>query len=126
MTKDMTGARAQIRNVIDTYGSNIQITPITVSYDSYGDKTETDGTPVDVKAIPFEYFRARYNFQPVGDIQEGDFIMIIRDDETIAMQSSTTIYKVVLDDTAYLVESIEDFDLADITLAKQVILRKRL
>jgi len=122
----MTGARSQIRQVITDLGTEVFFIPITVSINSYGDKTETEGVGVSVQAIPAEYFKGRYNYQPVGNINEGDVILIIRDDETLDIRDGSTIYTIELDDSIYQVDSIEDFDIANITLAKQVILKKRL
>jgi len=123
---DMTKTRNSIRKVIDNYGSSITITPITISKDKWGDKTESDDTPVSTVGIGYDYFSSRFNFQPIGNMSEGDFIIIIRDDETITTQSGTTIYKMTYNSEEYNVLSVEEYEVADVVLAKQVILKKRI
>ena len=122
---DMTKTRNSIRKVIDNYGSTITITPITISTDKWGDKTESDGTPVETVEISYDYFTARYNFQPIGNMSEGDFIIIVKDDESITTQSGSTIYKMTYNSVNYDVISVEEYEVANVVLAKQVILKKR-
>jgi|TARA_Y100000034_G_C6849013_1_gene384959 hypothetical protein len=122
---DMTKTRNSIRKVIDNYGSTITITPITISTDKWGDKTESDGTPVETVGISYDYFTARYNFQPIGNMSEGDFIIIVKDDESITTQSGSTIYKMTYNSVNYDVISVEEYEVANVVLAKQVILKKR-
>jgi len=95
MAKDVTSFRSLISDIIDDLGSTITITPISITIDNkYGDKTESDGTPVSTKAVPYDYIASRYNFLTVGDLQEGESAFIIKYDESIAVLSSDTRYKV--------------------------------
>ena len=125
----MVGARNSIRNLIDTYGSTVTITLIIITKDKWGDKTETPGAPTTMLAIPYDILPDKFNFQPVGDISEGDVVMIIRDDETTVFLESAGATgirtKLTYESIDYDIISFEDYDLSGITLAKQIILRKR-
>jgi hypothetical protein len=123
---DMTKTRNSIRKVIESYGSTITITPYTVTNDKWGDKTESDGTPVDTIGISYNNFTSRFSFQPVGNLSEGDFIIIIKDDETIATQEGSNFYKMAYNSITYDVLSVEEYEVANVVLAKQVILKKRI
>ena len=125
MTIDMTNARRTIRKLVDDYGTAITITPMTLAKDKWGDKTETTGTPVVTVGVSFNIMADKFNYQPMGDISDADLIVIIKDDETIAAESGSTRYKVTYESVLYDVVSLEDFDLAGLTLAKQIILKKR-
>ena len=122
----MTKTRNSIRKVIESYGSTITITPYTVTNDKWGDKTESDGTPVDTIGISYNNFTSRFSFQPVGNLSEGDFIIIIKDDETIATQEGSNFYKMAYNSITYDVLSVEEYEVANVVLAKQVILKKRI
>ena len=126
MTINMTKTRGTIRKVIEDYGSTITITPMTIALDKWGDKTETTGTPVSTVGVSYDYFTARFNFQPAGNLTEGDVIIIIKDDETITTQSGSTTYKVTYNSVVYNIISVEDYKVADTILAKQIILKKRI
>lgn len=123
---NMTKTRSTIRKVIDDYGSTITITPITIVIDKWGDKTESNGTPVSTVGVSYDYFTARFNFQPIGNLTEGDVIVIIKDDETITTQTGLTIYKVTYNSIDYNVISVEDYKVANLVLAKEIILKKRI
>jgi hypothetical protein len=125
MTIDMTKSRSSIRNLIDSYGSTTTITPMTITKDKWGDKTESDGSDVDTVSIPFDIFSEKFNFKQVGDINEGDLTLIIKDTETIAAESEEIRYKITFDSIEYDVTSVEDYDISGITLAKQIIVKKR-
>ena len=121
----MTKSRSSIRNLIDSYGSTTTITPMTITKDKWGDKTESDGSDVDTVSIPFDIFSEKFNFKQVGDINEGDLTLIIKDTETIAAESEEIRYKITFDSIEYDVTSVEDYDISGITLAKQIIVKKR-
>jgi len=123
---DMTKTRNSIRKVIESYGSTITITPYTVTNDKWGDKTESAGTPVETVGISYNNFTSKFNFQPVGNLSEGDFIIIIKDDETIATQEGINFYKMTYNSIIYNVISVEEYEVANVVLAKQVILKKRI
>jgi len=126
MVVDMTKTRNSIRKVIDNYGSTVVITPMTISNDKWGDKTESDGAQVSTVGISYDSFVARYNFQPAGNLTEGDVIIILKDDETITTQTGSTIYKVTYNSKDYEVVSVEEYVVGDVDLAKQVILKERI
>ena len=122
----ITNAQSSVDNVIDTYGSTVVITPMTNTEDKWGDKTESDGTPVSTLGIPYNIMSERFNFIPAGDLVEGDIILILKNDETIYAQNGEVRYKITFDSIDYDVISVEDYDVADTTLAKQVVCRKRI
>jgi len=122
----MTKTRSSIRKIIEKYGSTITITPITITTDKWGDKTETDGTTVSTVGIPYDIMSERFNFQMPGDLVEGDMIMILKDDETVDSPTDNIRYKITFDSQDYDVISVEDYDVSDITLAKQVTCKKRI
>jgi len=125
MTIDMTKTRTSISGVIDDYGSAVTITPLTLAKDKWGDKTETAGTPVVTVGIPYDYFVNRFNYKSVGDIVDGDFIVIIKYDETIAAQAGEVRYKMTYSAVEYDVTSVEDYVISGLVLAKQIICKKR-
>ena len=112
--------------MIDDLGSTITITPLTITRDKWGDKTESSGSAVATVGLPYDIFSEKYNFQMVGDLDEGDTIVIIKYDETVATQASDVRYKLTFDSIDYDVISIEDYDISGITLAKQIICKKRI
>jgi hypothetical protein len=126
MTIDMSKTRASISGVIEDYGSTIVFTPMTLTRDKWGDKTESDGSTVATVGIPYDIFGEKFNYQAAGDLEEGDTIIIIKYDETVATQSSDVRYKVTFDSIDYDVISIEDYDVAGLTLAKQVMAKRRI
>lgn len=125
MTNDLTGVRTNISNVIDELGSAIIITPLIITVDKWGDKLEATGIPVNTVGIPLNYIVFKYNFQKPGDLQEGESVVVIKYDETVYIINSDTRYKVEIDSVEYDVVRIEDYDVADITLAKKLIIKKR-
>lgn len=126
MVLDLTNTRNSVTDMIDTYGSTVTITPMSLTQDKWGDKTESDGTPVVTVGIPYDIFSERFNFLTVGDLTEGDTLIIVKYDETIYAQSSDTRYKITFDSVDYDVISVEDYDVANITLAKQIVCKKRI
>lgn len=126
MTIDMTNIRNSVSGVIDDYGSDITITPMTLTTDKWGDKTESDGTPVSTVGVPYDLFSERFNFITPGDLLEGDLRIIVKYDETIYVETGDTRYKITFDSQDYDVVSVEDYDVADITIAKEVVGKKRI
>jgi hypothetical protein len=125
MTIDMTKTRTSIGRVIDDYGSTITITPLTLTRDKWGDKSESAGTPVATVGISYDYFTSKFNFQPVGEVLEGMFIVIVKYDETIAAQAGEVRYKLTYNSVDYDVMSVEEYEVGDIVLAKQIIAKKK-
>jgi hypothetical protein len=125
MTKDLTSARTQVTKVITDYGSTITITPVTLTTSKWGDKTEVAGTPVSTVGIPYDIFVGKFNFQPTGDVMDGDVVLIIKYNETVALDTSNVRYKVTYNSVDYNIINIENFDVANITIAKRLILSKR-
>jgi len=126
MTLDMTNVRDSVRKVVDNYGSTAVITPITISKDKWGDKAEVDDTAVNTVGIGYDEFTSRYNFHKLGNLTEGDLILILKDDETIDTQSSSTIYKITYNSIDYDVVSVENYRISNTIIAKQVTLKKRI
>jgi hypothetical protein len=50
----------------------------------------------------------------------------MKDNETIGVESSNIRYKVTVDSVDYDVVTLEDYNIANLTVAKQVTLRKRI
>jgi len=123
---DMSKTRDSIRVVITTYGSTMSITPETLAFDKWGDKTITTGDVVNTIGINYNYFPTRLNIQPIGKVTESDIIIIIKDTETITAPSGGTQYKVVFNTVTYDVTEVEDYIVNNVTLAKQVVCKKRL
>ena len=122
----MTKTRDTITNVINSYGSSVTITPLTLSFSKYGDKTESTGTPVSTVGVTYDIFSTRMNIQPMGKVPEGDLMVIIKYNETVTAPSGATEYKVTYNGVEYSVSSVEDYVVANTTLAKNLILKKRL
>ena len=112
--------------MVDNLGSTITITPLTITKDKWGDKTESEGTPVVTVGLPYDIFSEKYNFQTAGDLDEGDTVVIVKYDETVATQSNDIRYKLTFDSQDYDITSIEDYDISGITLAKQIMCKKRI
>jgi len=110
-----------ISNAIDTYGSTITITPITITTNTRGDDTESAGTPVVTVAVPFNYFDFMYAFQKFkANMNQGEVSIIIKDSETIDEED-----KITYNSKDYSIREIQPFEIQDVVLAKQLLLRER-
>lgn len=124
MALDATKIRSSVRSVIDTYGSTITIVKYVITSDKWGDTTEGSGTSTPTIGVPYDIFIGRFNFQKVGGINDGDLTIIVKDDEDIDTVGTPNRYRLTYNSVNYKVVSVEDYDLADVTLAKQIICKK--
>lgn len=120
----MTKTRDAIRSVIENYGTAITIDRYVHTKDKWGDWSKGTKTQVTTVGIPYNYFRDRFGFQPVGDMLEGDMKIIIKDDD-IALPHNITVtdeyrYEMTYDSKTYRVIACETFIVADVVLAKEV------
>jgi hypothetical protein len=79
----------------------------------WGDATVTYGTSESIKAVPYSMIDKRTDFQPFGDVQEGETIMAFKHDQTLNEKD-----KIVFDGKNYFVREIEKFPFKDGWLVK--------
>jgi hypothetical protein len=123
MAIDMTKTRDAIRSVIDNYGTAITIDRYIHTKDKWGDWSKGTKTSVTTVGIPYNYFRDRFGFQPVGDMLEGEMKLIIRDDDVALPHVAGATdyrYELTYDSKTYRVIATETFIVAGIVLAKEV------
>lgn len=116
MPKDVTAKKAKIESVIDDYGTSVTFTvqsPDTYSEDTGWSKT-SGGTTV-TNVISYDYFTFNQNFQPMGNVKEGDIRLIAKAGVTI--QNG---YTFTYDSKSFEVTGINKLDLAGVTLAQVV------
>lgn len=91
------------------------------SVDKWGDATITYDTSETVKAVPYSMIDKRKDFQPFGDVVEGEIIMAFKHDQTLNEKD-----KIVFDSKDYYVREIEKFPFQDGWLVKIVRLVEQL
>jgi hypothetical protein len=75
--------------------------------------------------IPYDIMVDKFNFQPVGDIGDGDLILLVKDSEDVFIQDSEKYMYITYKTIDYDVVSFEKFMLKDVTIAKQLVLKRR-
>ena len=114
------GFKEQIDGVIDDYGTDIELIPITISYDDYGDETVVQGTPVVVKSIPYNYTYTQEVLKSMGMFLSADLYFIIKGDETV-----TADYVVSYDGKTFSIKNIEKYVLKGETLAQLLFVKEQ-
>lgn len=110
-----------ITNTIDELGSSITITPITVTINTRGDKTESTGTPVNTKGVPFDDFKFLGQLNAFNQkMNVGEVKLIIGSSEVIDQND-----KVTYNGKDYGVAQIQPFEIQDVVLAIQLLLESR-
>jgi len=116
-----TSVRAQIRTAITELGSSATRYAISVATDKWGDETETPDAGTAIVAVAYEDFPSKWNLIPAGNLVEGDTLMIVMDSVTVSVGDKIT-YNAI----HYDVHSIEAYEIQDIILAKQLVLKRRI
>lgn len=93
----------------DVLGSNVTITPVSFdsgSFGGYSSQTETEGTPVQTVAVPYNKTKFSLSYRSFGDLEEGEIMMVFRYDTTIEKR-----YKVTYDSQEFRVVEKRDIPL---------------
>ena len=118
--------RNAVTSAVNLIGSTIIITPYTqASSDSgYSGQVETDGTPVNETAIPFEEFK-RIGKEKFGDLESGGFQLALKSTATFDTSGDTK-YKLTYQDENYDISLVKRYAIEDILVAWIITLSKRL
>lgn len=110
---------ASIRNkletkVFDKIGTLVALeTWSSATTDKWGDDTPAYAASTNVTAVPYNYITDRRDYQPFGNLEEGEVIMVFKYDQTIDMKDRIT-YK----SEQYLITEIEDYQYSGGSVAK--------
>ena len=121
-----TSMRTAVTSVINKIGSTIIITPYTQSTTDSGHsgQTDTDGTPVTEKAVPFEEFKNIIK-QEFGDLETGGFQIALKYTVTFDI-SGTTKYRATYNGENHDITQTKRYAIEDVLVAWIVTLSKRL
>jgi len=116
--------RSQVRNLLSdpNIRSEITLQHITRTRGGrggYDSPTETVTSTDTVYAVPSNNIKARTGLENMGDVQEGELRLLIRDDQTIDSND-----KVLYESNTYLIRVIKEIDFNEVTCAKSIILSK--
>jgi hypothetical protein len=98
--------------VFDKLGSTLTVRSITSSSDKWGDETTTSTSDTSVVGVPFYFFSQNKNYEQYGQLQEGEFDMIVPFGTTIDLG-----YQVIFDSRTYDVFQVEKYPYADGNIA---------
>ena len=108
-------------NVIDTWGSDITLTPpASTTYDAWRKPIVVDGTAVDTVGVLDGNIVARMQLQSLGRLKDGEMRLILKGDETI-----DETYKITIDSKDYNIMSIDDTKAANVTIVYQLIIGEK-
>ena len=111
--------KSQIDGVIDTYGTDINLVPITITYNDYGDQTTTLGTATTIKSVPYNYTFLTNELQKMGVQVNASQYFILKGDQTINND-----YEIQYDSKTFKIKSVEEYVLQGVILAKLVIVNQ--
>lgn len=100
--------------VFSKIGSTVVLSALTSeSTDKWGDATPTYAAGTNVTAVPYDYVVDRLNYQPFGDLREGEVVMIFKYDQALDTDD-----KITYNSVDYQVLEVEDFPYNDGILAR--------
>lgn len=108
--------KTQVDAVINDYGTSITRTPYTLTISDYGDASESAGTAVVIKAVPYNYTALNGFFKSLGIVTEGSSFFIVKGDQTILSSD-----KITYNTKVFKVQKVDEYSLEGTTLAKQVV-----
>ena len=108
--------------IFSRLGSTITRRPYSSqSIDKWGDATVTYGTNESITGVPYSYFNSRDDFQPFGELADGETMIAVKYDQTVNINDLF-----VFDSKTFIVKEIEEFPLGDDNLLKVVRLSEQL
>jgi len=121
-----TSMRSAVTSTINGIGSTITFTPFTqsTSDSGYSGQVESDQSPSEEIAIPFEEFKD-INKQIFGDLETGGFQLAIKHDTTFEISGNTK-YKITYQNEVYDLISFRRYAIEDVLVAFILSLSKRL
>lgn len=123
-----TSMRTVVTTIINNFGSDVVITPVTVTvgtYGGYNPATETEGTAVTESAVPYDMVNS-LSFKNFGDLEVGRIKIVFKYTATIPLPTTTTKYIIEWNSETYDLISVEEYPIQDVTVAKIATLAKRL
>ena len=118
----LTSARNKIqKKVFDDLAGTATLQSITLVTDKWGDATETIASSTSIKIVPYNLFGFRKNYQPFGDLAEGESDAVIPYDTSFDIND-----KIILDGTTYLLTNSEEFVLQGGVLAFTIRISKQI
>ena len=115
--------KTSIRNKLATkvfakLGSSCTVASVaSESTDKWGDATTVYATAVTTSCVPYDYITKRQDYQPFGDLSQGESVMVFPYDTVLHITD-----KVVFATTTYVVKQIEDFYYDGGSIAKSVLI----
>lgn len=95
--------------IFNRLGSTIIRSPyVSASTDKWGDESETYDSNENVTAVPYNYLSTKEDYQPFGDLQDGESVMAFKHDQTLSEYD-----KITFDSKTFIVKEIEKFPLAN-------------
>ena len=104
----LSSTRTKIQSkIFDALGSTAVRTPfVSATYDKWGDKTDTTGTNENITVVPYNYLVKNEDYQPFGELVDGETMMAVTYDQTINQKDTIT-----YDSKTFIVKEIEHFPL---------------
>jgi len=111
----LTSIQSKINTkIFDRLGSTVVRYPYnSQSTDKWGDATISYDSTINVTAIPYSYIDKKTDFQPFGDLQDGEVIMAFKYTQSLNEKD-----KITFDSKTFLVRQVEKFPLADGVIVK--------
>ena len=121
-----TSVRNAVTSAINVIGSNLTITPYTISStdSGYSGQVETYGTAVTEKSIPFEEFQ-KMTKKSMGDLVTGGFQLALKYTATFEIEGATK-YKVTYNGDDYDITQPRRYAIEDTLVAWIITLTKRI
>lgn len=108
------------------YDYALSATEVTELYNSGSGTEEALSTNTTTSVgVPYDIMVNTFNFQRVGDLVEADLILIVKDTEDVFASNSERRMYITYKNVDYDVISVEKYMIKNVTLAKQVMLKKR-
>lgn len=108
--------KSQIDEVIDAYGTIIELVPTTTTTNDYGDVDIIEGSPISVKSVPYNYVFLQDTFQKMGLVQKSEQYFILKGDQDVDDS-----YHIIFDGKHFKINRVEKYILQGVTLAKLVV-----
>lgn len=123
MVFDLVVAQEKVNTrLFDNIGTTVVLSAYTqTSTNDYGDELASYAVASSIVAVPYSLISKNNNYQPFGDMQEGDMDIVFKYNQTINLKDRITVFG-----TNYLVKSVEDFPIANGLLAKVARITKAL
>ena len=119
-----TSAKKKFELVLSKFGNTASLIPITVTTNTMGDKTETEGTPKVIKAVSAGYFPYVKELQPYTTLNAGESALLIETGLVTDTNAKRT--KVLFNNARYKVDRVKEIEAQNIKIATRLIIMREI